>query len=134
MNVTSIATTQLAAIPVTAHQLGQAIDFTVMAPLVKVSHIIFMIASNSCQTHPILVELFNVALSPKSFEISRAAMGTRLSCLRILARSSNSLITKPVYDKSLQISTNVLKILMVVLRYVQIRRVAISAPVRLDMI
>ena len=80
MNVTSIATTQLAAIPVTAHQLGQAIDFTVMALLVKVSHLIFMMASNSCRAHPILVELFNVALSPKSFEIiSRAGHGTKLS-------------------------------------------------------
>ena len=81
MNVMSIATTQLAAIPVTARQLGQAIDFTVTAPLVKVSRLIFMIASNSCQAHPILGELFNVALSPKSFEISRAGHMTKLAVL-----------------------------------------------------
>jgi hypothetical protein len=51
MNVMNIATTQLVAIPVTARQPGQAIDFTVMVPLVKVSHLKFMIAS--CRPHPI---------------------------------------------------------------------------------
>lgn len=58
----------------------------------------------------------------------------RLNHLRIAARSLNTLIIKPMINKPLQISMNVLKALMVVLRYAQIQRVAISAPVRLDMI
>lgn len=39
MNVMSIATTPLAVILVTVHQLGLATDFTAMAPPVKVSHL-----------------------------------------------------------------------------------------------
>ena len=40
----------------------------------------FMMVLNSCRAHPILMVLFNVALSPKSFEIiSRAGHGTKLS-------------------------------------------------------
>ena len=40
MNVMNIATTRSAVIPVTVQQLDLAIDFTVMAPLVKVNHLV----------------------------------------------------------------------------------------------